>query len=124
MLMQVALHCEMEREAGSFDINDVCDGVCKKLIYRHPHVFGDVTAENPEQALNPQGQLVNTSLLVQDQRLHAVNLRVQQRGVAGADVGVLGAAELLHIVSLTFCIHYSRLELVCQVKFLGPADGA
>ena len=52
VLMQVALHCEMEREAGSFDINDVCDGVCKKLIYRHPHVFGDVTAENPEQALN------------------------------------------------------------------------
>ena len=31
VLMQIALHCEMEREAESFDINDVCDGVCKKL---------------------------------------------------------------------------------------------
>jgi len=51
VLLQVALHCEMEREADSFDINDVCDSICKKLIYRHPHVFGDVVAEDPEQAL-------------------------------------------------------------------------
>ena len=52
VLLQVALHCEMEREAESFDISDVCDGICKKLVYRHPHVFGDVKAENAEQALS------------------------------------------------------------------------
>ena len=32
VLLQVALHCEMEREADSFDINDVCDSICKKLV--------------------------------------------------------------------------------------------
>lgn len=52
VLLQVALHAEMEREEGRFDINDICDGVCKKLIVRHPHVFGDKSAENENQALN------------------------------------------------------------------------
>ena len=51
VLLQVALHAEIERESGGFDINDVCDGVCKKLIVRHPHVFGDKTADNEQEAL-------------------------------------------------------------------------
>lgn len=51
VLLQVALHAEMEREEGSFDIGDICDGICKKLIIRHPHVFGDKNAEDSEQAL-------------------------------------------------------------------------
>ncbi len=51
VLLQVAMHAEMEREDGSFDMNDVCDGVCRKLITRHPHVFGDKTASDATQAL-------------------------------------------------------------------------
>ncbi len=51
VLLQVALHSEMERESGSFDMNDVCDGICKKLIIRHPHVFGDKSAGNEQEAL-------------------------------------------------------------------------
>lgn len=51
VLLQVALHSEMEREAGSFDISDVCDGICKKLLTRHPHVFGDQSAADEAQAL-------------------------------------------------------------------------
>lgn len=51
VLLQVALHAEMERESGGFDINDVCDGICKKLIIRHPHVFGDKTAGDEKEAL-------------------------------------------------------------------------
>ena len=39
VLLQVALHAEMERELGHFDLNGVADGICKKLIFRHPHVF-------------------------------------------------------------------------------------
>lgn len=45
VLLQVAMHAEIESEQGTFDINDVCDGICKKLIIRHPHVFGDVNAD-------------------------------------------------------------------------------
>lgn len=51
VLLQVALHAQMEAEAGRFDFNDVADGICKKLIFRHPHVFGDVKAENTDDAL-------------------------------------------------------------------------
>lgn len=51
VLMQIALHCEMEREVGSFDFNDVCDELCKKLVVRHPHVFGSVSADNADEAL-------------------------------------------------------------------------
>ena len=42
VLLQVVMHARMEQEAGRFDLDGVADGICKKLIYRHPHVFGDV----------------------------------------------------------------------------------
>lgn len=45
------MHAEIESEQGTFDINDVCDGICKKLIIRHPHVFGDVNADTTEKVL-------------------------------------------------------------------------
>lgn len=51
ILLQVALHSEMEREKGSFDFDDVCNDICQKLIIRHPHVFGEVTANNADEAL-------------------------------------------------------------------------
>lgn len=43
VLMQVLFHTDIERANGSFDIDDVADAACKKLVNRHPHVFG--TAE-------------------------------------------------------------------------------
>ena len=51
VLMQVVFHALMEEEAGKFDFSDVADGVCKKLIYRHPHVFGNVVAADSDQVL-------------------------------------------------------------------------
>lgn len=52
VLMQVVLHTQIEREADNFDFDDVCDELCKKLIVRHPHVFGDVKASNSAEALS------------------------------------------------------------------------
>lgn len=52
VLLQVALHAEMEREAGGFDLDGVADGICKKLIFRHPHVFGDVTVSGSGEVLS------------------------------------------------------------------------
>ena len=52
VMLQVALHSEMERENGNFDIDDVIHDVVYKLVVRHPHVFGDVVAENGEEALS------------------------------------------------------------------------
>ena len=51
VLMQVVFHSQMEAEAERFTLDDVADGVCKKLVYRHPHVFGNVHAETSEQVL-------------------------------------------------------------------------
>lgn len=48
VLMQVVFHAGIEADAGRFDMDDVCDGVVKKLLYRHPHVFGDGQAETAD----------------------------------------------------------------------------
>ena len=57
VLLQVVFHCVLETEQGSFDIDDVADEVCKKMIFRHPHVFGSVTAETPEEVLKNWDQI-------------------------------------------------------------------
>lgn len=49
VLLQVLFHADIEREAGRFTLEDVCDGICKKLIFRHPHLFGSGSAESWEQ---------------------------------------------------------------------------
>ena len=51
VLLQVALHTRMEEEQGTFNLDDVADGVCKKLIYRHPHVFGSVSVSGTGEVL-------------------------------------------------------------------------
>lgn len=51
VLLQVVFHADIEREAGRFTFDDVADGICKKLIFRHPHVFGDVAVSGSDQVL-------------------------------------------------------------------------
>lgn len=51
VMLQVVFHADIEANEGRFDINDVCDEVCKKMIYRHPHVFSDVVADTSEEVL-------------------------------------------------------------------------
>ena len=51
VLLQVVFHTQIEREKGSFELSNVADGICKKMIERHPHVFGNVNAETSEQVL-------------------------------------------------------------------------
>ena len=52
LLMQVVFHAQMAQEAGAFTLEDVADGVCKKLVERHPHVFGDVVVANTDEVLS------------------------------------------------------------------------
>lgn len=51
LLLQVVFHAGIARDDGWFDLNDVADGECKKLIFRHPHVFGDVTVRSSGEVL-------------------------------------------------------------------------
>jgi tetrapyrrole methylase family protein / MazG family protein len=51
LLLQVVFHAEIAAEEGAFTIEDVCRGINEKLVRRHPHVFGEVKADTPEQVL-------------------------------------------------------------------------
>lgn len=51
VLLQVVFHCVLEEEKNSFNFGDICTGICRKLIVRHPHVFADVQADSTEQVL-------------------------------------------------------------------------
>lgn len=51
VLLQVAMHAQMERELGHCTFDDIAGDVCRKMIHRHPHVFGEVQVENSAEVL-------------------------------------------------------------------------
>ncbi|MDE7496395.1 MAG: nucleoside triphosphate pyrophosphohydrolase [Muribaculaceae bacterium] len=51
VLLHVAFYSKIASEKGEFDIADVCDSLTDKLIFRHPHIYGEVKADNAEQVL-------------------------------------------------------------------------
>ncbi len=57
MLMQVLFNIHMEEDAGRFTTDDVTDHVVRKLIYRHPHVFGNARADTTDEVLANWEQL-------------------------------------------------------------------
>lgn len=52
VLLQVVFHAQLEEEKGHFVFDDVADGICKKLIIRHPHVFGDISVSDTGEVLD------------------------------------------------------------------------
>lgn len=57
VLLHVAFYAKIGSETGDFDIKDVCDRLCEKLIFRHPHVFGEVKADTAEKVTENWEQL-------------------------------------------------------------------
>lgn len=57
VLLHVAFYSKIASEKGQFDMKDVCDRLCDKLIYRHPHVFGDTVAETAGEVCKNWEQL-------------------------------------------------------------------
>ena len=57
VLMQVVFHAQMAAERNAFSFDDVADGICKKLIERHPHVFGDVQVASSGEVLENWEQI-------------------------------------------------------------------
>lgn len=51
VLYQVIIHSQIAKEENQFDISHVIDGICEKMVRRHPHVFGDVKVNSPEESL-------------------------------------------------------------------------
>ena len=62
VLMQVVFHADIESDAGRFTMDEVIDGVVKKLVFRHPHVFASVQADTTEEVL------VNWDILMKEEK--------------------------------------------------------
>ena len=52
VLLNTVFHAQIETENNNFNFDDVCNDICQKMIVRHPHVFGDVSANTTDQVLN------------------------------------------------------------------------
>ncbi len=52
LLLQIVFHAQIETECERFDVHDVANDICAKLIHRHPHVFGTVQADTSEKVLS------------------------------------------------------------------------
>jgi len=60
VLLQVVFHAQLASEAGRFTLEDVAQGICDKLVRRHPHVFGDGQLETSDQVLHQWDQIKAT----------------------------------------------------------------
>ena len=61
VLFQVVFHSRIAEEEGHFDFEQVCDGICRKMIERHPHVFGNDTADTADAVLIQWDQIKKDS---------------------------------------------------------------
>ncbi len=75
LLLQILFHSDIAREAGRFDIADVISGIHEKMVRRHPHVFGSVKADTPQQVLKNWAHLK-----AQEKRARAPQDSVQSLG--------------------------------------------
>ena len=48
LLLHIVFYAKIGEEKNDFDIGDVCNAISDKLVFRHPHVFGDTKADSPE----------------------------------------------------------------------------
>lgn len=96
VLLQVVFHAQIEREKRTFDLNDVCDEVCKKMIIRHPHVFGEVEVSDTGEVLknweaikqNTKGQTTFTETLESVAVSLPALIRAQKVGKRAAKSGM------------------------------------
>lgn len=57
VLLHVGFYAKIGSETGDFDMKDVCDRLCEKLIYRHPHIYGNASAKDANEVIQNWEQL-------------------------------------------------------------------
>ena len=63
VLLQVVFHADIERDRGRFTMDDVCDAICQKLVFRHPHLFGGEAQDWDEIKKREKGVRTKSMLL-------------------------------------------------------------
>ena len=96
VLLQIALHSQMEAEQGHFDFNDVCTGICRKMIGRHPHIFGSEYAANAAEAAQNGEQQKR-----KEKGLYSLEDRLRQ--VSGALPALMRAQKLISRAAASGC---------------------
>ena len=56
-MLHIAFYAKLGEEKGTFTMTDILKGICQKLIYRHPHVFGNVEVEDDKEVIVKLGKL-------------------------------------------------------------------
>ncbi len=93
LLLQVVFHARMAQEQGAFDFGNVVEAITAKLIRRHPHVFGERQASNP-QAVKGLWE----DITAQEKREKAANGRHTEQGaLAGVPVGLPALTRALKL---------------------------
>lgn len=87
LLLQVVFHAQMAQEEGKYTFADICTGICKKMIVRHPHVFADGDADTSEKVLDKWDQ-------IKAQTKGQKSLREQLDGVCTALPALMRAGKL------------------------------
>ena len=122
VLLQIALHSQMEAEQGHFDFNDVCTGICRKMIGRHPHIFGSEYAANAAEAAQSWEQQKR-----KEKGLYSLEDRLRQ--VSGALPALMRAQKLtpeqphpdVSKIRMMVCseiawrMHFWRMKRMCKV---------
>lgn len=96
VLLQVVFHSEMETEVNSFDIDDVANDICQKLIIRHPHVFGSISVSDTNEVLDnwenikqeTKGQETYTDTLESVPKVFPALMRAQKVGKRAKRAGM------------------------------------
>lgn len=96
VLLQIALHSQMEAEQGHFDFNDVCTGICRKMIGRHPLIFGSEYAANAAEAAQNWEQQKR-----KEKGLYSLEDRLRQ--VSGALPALMRAQKLISRAAASGC---------------------
>ncbi|HEX2017434.1 MAG TPA: nucleoside triphosphate pyrophosphohydrolase [Aurantimonas sp.] len=112
LLLQVVYHAQLAAEAGSFDFADVVEGVTRKMIRRHPHVFGDAEARSAGSAQ------LHWERIKAEERAEKAALR-QAPGSSEAAADDAGTAGRLHGVSTAFPALTLALKVQKQAAEVG-----
>jgi tetrapyrrole methylase family protein/MazG family protein len=89
VLLQVLFHSQLESEKGSFDFSDVVNGIARKMIIRHPHVFGDTVVDSADEVL------VNWDAIKKDTKSQTTQTQVLQ-SVSTALPALMRSAKVQH----------------------------